>query len=198
MVKRTEQDLTAAAVEQLADRLRIQYGTRVRAKEEAPAMHALAHLLDALGVQDHDAFLTQYSITLGYDVWLCFRPGTDQLAPIQQVKALGHEHEHVVIMQAEGAAAYGMLYATSPAWRAVCEARCYTVDLELHWLWTRATRGRGVVQRYDMAATLAPYGCRAGDCVAAQRVIDSAARVLRRGGVGTELAQRIGRWRGWL
>jgi NAD-dependent dihydropyrimidine dehydrogenase PreA subunit len=92
-----------------------------------------------------------------------------------------------------GVMAYDLGYLDS-ATRAVVEAQCYLVNLEVYYLYTRST-GMGRIPSLDLAPVLRAYGCNSKDIRAAQAVLDRGARVVAKGGIGTAAAQTVGRFR---
>lgn len=192
-------ELTATTLGGMTRALCKRYGATVRSKEDSAFMRELAALLAALGIQDRDTFLHKYSLTLGHNIYLCFAVGdTGRRAPtlLSQLMTVAHELEHVVLYDAAGAVAYDAGYLDS-AQRAICEARCYLVNLEVYALYTRATTGKLAVFDINLAPILAAYGCGKVDVRAAHVVLDKGARVVAKGGINTAAAQAVGRWFGW-
>ena len=109
------------------------YGSEVQNKASAEEMQLIGRVLDVMGILDKDAFLTQFTTTIGRTIYTPFTvgvaaPGHDLWA---QMVICAHEHEHVV--QARDAL-FPVRYLLDQTWRATYEGEAYRTSMNLeHW-----------------------------------------------------------------
>jgi hypothetical protein len=192
--------VTAANVKACAKKLCWRYDAAIHSKRDSAFMRVVAAALGKLGILDAEAFMRDYATTVGHDIYLPFTVGsTASAAPslVSQLMTVAHEVQHVILRDEMGVMAYDLGYLDS-ATRAIYEARCYLVNVEVYYLYIRALHGSGAVMGIDLGKVLAAYGCKAKDIRAAQVVLDHGARVVAKGGIGTAAAQAVGKWFGWM
>jgi hypothetical protein len=158
------------------------YGTSVIAKDDAKSMRAIATLLDALGVMDRDAFLRDYTTTIGKKIYTPFeigvaQPGWDLW---QQIVVCVHEHQHVVQHVRDGLA-YEAGYVADTSTRARHESEAYLTNIELHhWRFGQIPTPRRFAEK------LAHYACKDQDIAWAAKYLTLTAETVRMGGAVTE------------
>lgn len=191
--------MTETSVKQLFAVMTQSYDTSIIDKKDSQMMQFIAKLLDAVKVQDDKAFLNAYAITLGYDIYLPFSPGDSDPSSITQVCACAHEHQHVVVMERIGAPVYSMMYVISPVMRAVYEAECYRADMEVFWWYSKAVlRKPTLLTPRALARQLSAYGCHKEDIESAEKSLEKAAKLVKRGGASCQAAIDVIKFYGWF
>lgn len=190
--------VNATTVTQLFAEMKKAYGTHYVDKRNADEMRIVANFLDQIGVMDKGKFLERCATTIGHKIYLPFTPGGENFLLISQVLICAHEHQHVVVMEREGAALYNTLYVLSPSIRALYEAECYRADMEVFWWYSRAVLGKAhLLSPASLAVQLHSYGCSEKDIAVAKVSLEKAAEVVRMGGVSCRAAQNVIRFFGW-
>jgi hypothetical protein len=192
-------ELTPQSVKSLYAMMTEAYGTHIIDKKDSGLMKAVAKLLDAIGVVDQKEFLKYFSVTIGYDIWLPFVPGDDTVPLVNQALVCAHEHQHVVVMEREGAALYGLNYLLASGVRAIYEAECYRANMECTW-WYRLSEGwqkKKIDHENDYGRALEHYGLDARDRKVALASLKKAAKVVEKGGVSCGAAKNVIRFFGW-
>lgn len=179
----------------------VAYGSEVRQKDNAAVMQIAARLLDVLGIQDREQFLSRFTTTLGHTIYIPFTLGIEssRFTLWSQIVICVHEHQHIVQGDRDGWAAFDTRYLTSSSYRAGYEAEAYGANLEMvAWHYKRAgvslTEGEIVTHGAQLAAGLKHYGCTTEDIRMAQQMLMTRAQVIALGGVETESAQRAIAW----
>ena len=81
-----------------------EYGTRAIAKANAVEMKLAAQALGLMGVLDAEAFLRDYTTTIGRRIYVPFEPGREDggWSLWGQLAVCVHEHQHVAPAQRSG------------------------------------------------------------------------------------------------
>ena len=191
-------DLIPQHVVELYADMKRRHGTTFINKRDSAEMQIVARFLDAIGVADQSAFLKSYATTIGHKIYLPFRIGDEHPILIQQAMVCAHEHQHVVVMEREGAPLYNATYVCSTPMRAIYEAECYRADMEVFWWYSRAVLGKAfLLSPHQLAAGLVAYGCSAQDVASAEASLGKAAGVIEKGGVSCKAAQQVIAFFGW-
>lgn len=123
-------DEASEVVRALWDFMTREYGTRVIAKANAVEMQLVAQALGLIGVLDPEAFLRDYTTTLGRRIYVPFEPGraTEGRSLWGQLAVCVHEHQHVEQLDREGWFKFAGKYLLSSAGRAAFEVLPRTLD----------------------------------------------------------------------
>ena len=168
-----------------------EYGTRVIAKANALEMKAAAYALGLMGVLDAEAFLRDYTTTIGRRIYVPFEPGRDAdgWSLWGQLAVCVHEHQHVEQLDRDGWLKFAGKYLLSSAGRAAYEAEAYRCDMELHF-W----RTGEVLDPKTLAAKLKHYACTSTDVEVAEKALTMSAATVRRGGIVNRASQKAIAW----
>jgi len=168
-----------------------EYGTRVIAKANALEMKAAAYALGLMDALDADAFLRDYTTTIGRSIYVPFEPGgdADGWSLWGQLAVCVHEHQHVEQLDRDGWLKFAGKYLLSSAGRAAYEAEAYRCDMELHF-W----RTGEVLDPKTLAAKLKHYACTSTDIEVAEKALTMSAATVRRGGIVNRASQKAIAW----
>ena len=123
---------SGAATKRVCSALAYDYGATIKHGPTSGTVKALAAALDAIGVQDKDAFLANVSITVGDVIYLPFKIGVTGKWPWPaQVAIVAHETEHVW-QGGDEHLVFWLRYFTSKAHRAAYEASALAAELEVY------------------------------------------------------------------
>jgi hypothetical protein len=166
------------------------YGSRQIDKRDAPSMQLVADVLQLLGVQDTQTFLTRYTTTVGKRIYTPFDVGVATPAyPLwSQITICVHEHRHVAQYEAENVD-YLAHYLASGADRAEYEAEAYRTAAELDW-W----RFHGLDSPRDLANHLQPYNCTPAQIASAREIIELSEDTIQRGGLVSDTSAAAIEW----
>jgi hypothetical protein len=168
-----------------------EYGTRAIAKANAVEMKLAAQALGLMGVLDAEAFLRDYTTTIGRRIYVPFEPGREDggWSLWGQLAVCVHEHQHVEQLDRDGWLKFAGKYLLSSAGRAAYEAEAYRCDMELHF-W----RTGEVLDPRSLAAKLKHYACASTDIEVAEKALTMSAATVRRGGVVNRASQKAVAW----
>ena len=123
---------TGADARRVCGALAENYGATIKYGPTSGTVKALAAALDAIGVQDKDAFLANVSITVGDVIYLPFKVGVTGKWPWPaQVAIVTHETDHVE-QGGDEHLVFWLRYFTSKAHRAAYEAPALAAELEVY------------------------------------------------------------------
>ena len=142
------------------------YGTRIINKNNAAEMKAVGELLRIMGVMDKEAFLKNYTTTLGKTIYIPKSIGFEDAnwSLWGQVVICVHEHIHVYQDEQSGGLIYEWQYVTNSADRANYEAEAYRADMELSWRYQGS-----MPSAKSLAAKLKNYACTNVDIKVAEK-----------------------------
>lgn len=159
------------------------YDFQVMAKDDAPAMVAVANFLDLMKIMDKDTFLENYTTTIGRVVFPNFTPGVVEAGrrPLPaQVRTCGHETRHVVQFDEESVG-FMLRYLADHSARARYELEALQVSQEVHFFLYG-----DIPDPDDQAAMLLDYRCSEDDVKFVVAGLRSSARTIRAGGIVRE------------
>jgi len=161
------------------------YGTTVKAKADATEMKLIAEGLDLIGILDAEAFLTQFTTTIGSTIYTPFKVGDDypNLTLWEQIEVCAHEHQHILQFQRDGLG-FALQYLMDPTWRAVYEGEGYRVTMTLHH-WHYGTLPP--VEKYVTA--IESYGISGATQEFFEKYLTMSCKTLELGGVPDEAAK---------
>jgi hypothetical protein len=174
--------LTPETVQHVWSHMAGKYGTVVVSKADAWTMKTVGAMLNLLGIQDRERFMTRYVTTIGRRIYTPFEVGVELggWTLVGQIAVCAHEHTHVIQGRRDGWR-YEWRYLTSTAWRAWYEVEAYRTTLEMQWALTGA-----IVDPERYAQGLEAYGCKAVDVEQARRTLTVCAEEVQRGIVRSE------------
>ncbi len=177
------QDVTPDEVRRFWRYMCNEYGTSTIDKSKAGEMKLVADVLGTMGIQDSNAFLTQYTTTIGTRIYVPFEVGS----PVggwdlwQQMVICVHEHVHVGQHKKGGPIGFGLAYLVDRAARTEFEVEGYTANMEMnHWRYGK----RGSAKA--LARSLRGYAVRDTDIKVAEEGLGLAAYSIRQGAVVTD------------
>lgn len=165
--------------------LAARYRTRLLDKRRSPLMHAVAWVLGTARVLPKDAFLQQYTTTIGRRIYLAWDPWLVDDSPETAWRSLVlavHEHQHVAQWE-RGPVRFVLGYLLSPRRRAELEAEAYGTALELA-VWA----GRPLPEPRTLAERLRDYACGPRQVAQAARNLEVVAATALSGGPASEAA----------
>jgi hypothetical protein len=167
------------------------YRTKVIQKSDAFEMKLVGQFLDRIGIVDNDAFMRNYTTTVGTTIYTPFIPGFT--APdwdlFSQIRVCAHEHQHVVQYKTAGALVFTWDYVTSTARRTLYEIEAYRTGMELTWRYLKQVQNVRAI-----AAGLKNYGCTADDVKVAEKALLLAIPTIKAGGLTTEVGRVAAEW----
>ena len=183
-------DVTPNIVRGLWRHLTRLYKSTVFEKRRAPEMYLVAEALARLGIADREAFMREWSTTLGRRIYVPFTigVGSNSNALWDQVVTAVHEHQHVAQYEADGLGFMGS-YLLSDTARAKYETDAYRSNLELHW-W----RYGELPGTEELAAKLRAYAVSEADIAVAAKTLKVSADAVRLGAVVNESSNVAIRW----
>jgi hypothetical protein len=166
------------------------YGAKQIDKKDAPSMELVADVLQTVGIQNEQTFLTKYTTTIGTKIYTPFDIGvpTPDYSLWAQMWIGVHEHQHVVQYRNEGID-FMAKYLVSSADRAAYEAEAYRTGAELDW-W----RYRLMDSSLGLANHLQSYNCTASDIGSAHEIIQLTEDTIRQGGFVSEATVTAVEW----
>jgi hypothetical protein len=166
------------------------YGSTRIDKSNAPEMQLVADVLDVLGIEDEQTFLTRYTTTIGSRIYTPFEPGVPTTGyPLWGQVVIGaHESQHVSQFRTEGID-FMARYLTSAADRAEYEAEAYRCAAELDW-W----RYGQLDDPKALADRLQAYNCTAQDIASADEILRLSEDTIERGGLVSSAAAAAIDW----
>lgn len=176
LVKRGD---TAAAAAAGCAALAQRYRATIKYGPEEPLVGALGAALDALGIQEREAFVRTCAITVGDTIYLPFRPGKGKgKAAVWrgQIATVAHECEHVR-QGGDHHLEFWLRYFTSEAHRTEYEVAALAVQMEVQWRLTGCCPDPG-----ELAAGLEWYRCGADNRAIAAKHLAIVAHTLTLGG----------------
>lgn len=129
-------NITQQQVKGLWDAMQKQYNTTTYSKQASPEMQIISQILDVLGISDKETFITEFTTTLGRNIYTPFEigipdPNHDLL---YQLIICAHEHQHVVQYERPyGGLDFALKYLKDTTWRTAFEAEAYRVSITLHY-----------------------------------------------------------------
>jgi hypothetical protein len=159
-------------------------------KTNAPEMQLLGDLLQTLGIENRDIFLTHYTTTIGTRIYTPFEPGVptpDYNLWAQMVIGV-HEIQHVFQYRAEGVEYLGR-YVADGFNRADYEAEAYRTRAELDW-W----RYRTLDSAEDLANHLLAYNCTSDEIGLARQIIQLTEETVQQGGLVSDTTATAIEW----
>lgn len=177
------QDVTPDEVRRFWRYMCNEVGASVIDKSKAGEMKLVADMLGALGIQDRDAFMNQYTTTLGTRIYVPFEVGSPEGGwdLWQQMIICVHELQHVLQYRKGGPINFGLAYLTDRAARTEFEVEAYTCNLEMNY-WRYGKTGSAKAQ----ARSLRGYAVRESDIYVAEQGLGLAAYSITQGAVATE------------
>jgi hypothetical protein len=159
-------------------------------KSSAPEMQLVADVLQLLGIEDKQTFLTRFTTTIGSRIYTPFDPGvpTADYPLWGQITIAAHEHQHVYQFRTEGVD-FMAAYLASSADRAGYEADAYRCGAELDW-W----RDGVLDDPSPLANHLQAYNCTAADIASAAEILRLSEETIERGGLVSNAAATAIDW----
>lgn len=159
-------------------------------KNNAPEMQLLADLLQLLGIQDRQSFLTNFTTTIGTRIYTPFEVGvpTREYPLWAQMVIAVHEHQHVYQYRAEGIE-YMTRYLASGIERADYEAEAYRTRAELDW-WRFGT----LDSVDDLADHLLAYNCTPAQIGLAHEILQLTEETIQQGGLVSDTTATAIEW----
>ena len=182
---------TAADAKDFWQFMQQKYRTTVVDKNNAAEMKFVAEFLSLLGILDKQAFLSQYTTTVGSKIYVPHpigveAPGWDAWS---QIVICTHEHIHVMQDKQAGGLAFEWAYVTSTAARTHYEVEAYRSGMELGWRYKRAMRVPA-----EIAASLKNYACTPADIQVAEKALALAIPAIKAGALTTEVTKAAAGW----
>lgn len=167
------------------------YGTKVVQKTGSPEMKIVGEFLDLIGVLDQDAFMKNYTTTIGTVIYTPFIIGATypNWDLFSQIRVCAHEHQHVFQYKQAGALQFTWDYVTNTARRTMYEVEAYRTGMELTWRYLRQIQSAKAI-----AAGLKNYGCNAEDIKVAEKALLLAVPSIKAGGLTTEVGRVAAEW----
>lgn len=166
------------------------YNARLRGKN-AVEMQGVASFLSAIGVLDKQAFLREYTTTIGRSIYAPFSPGV--AGPgwnlWSQVVVCAHEFQHIVQYNKGGFFGYYLPYVFRRAKRTAFETEAYRSALELSY-WRFGT----MPSAHTIAQMLGGYGVSATDIRVAETALKMSALSIGRGAIINEASRAVVDW----
>jgi hypothetical protein len=189
-VKAEVADVTPNVVRGLWRYLGRLYKSNVFEKRRAPEMYLVAEALARLGIADREAFMREWSTTLGRRIYVPFTIGVGSSSDVlwDQIVSAVHEHQHIVQYEADGLGFMGS-YLLSDAARAKYETEAYRSNLEMHW-W----RYGELLGAEAMADKLRSYAVSEADIAVAAKTLKVSADAVRHGAIVNESSNVAVRW----
>ncbi len=183
--------LTPKTVRALWSFLQRRYRSEVVDKRRAPEMWVAAWFVKRFAKIPADVFMSRYATTIGRRIYVPFTIGqpTGGFDLWTQVVLAVHEHQHVEQVKRHGWFRFVLRYLMSSRARAMFEADAYRTALELeHW------RSGRIPSPAHYARKLGDYGASADDIRAAEQILISTARSIKRGAIITPAAKIAIAW----
>lgn len=177
------QDVTPDEVRRFWAYMCNEFGATVIDKRKAGEMKLVADALGAMGIQDRDTFMNNFTTTVGSRIYTPFDIGSPEggWELWHQMVIASHELQHVIQYRKHGPIGFGLAYLTSAAARTEFEIEAYTVNLEMaYWRYGKTGSAR------KQAESLRGYAVSAKDIEIAAAALGSAAHTIRQGAVVTE------------
>jgi len=135
-------------------------------------------------VLDKDDFMERYATTLGWQIYLPFKPGDRSRDLLSQVRLCAHEHQHVIQFFRD--ADFAVAYLTDPELRGNYEAECYRCNMEVHYWGT----GK-MLDPASTAARLKHYALEEKDILFVQKQLELAAITIKAGGIHNQASKDV-------
>lgn len=183
--------LTPMTVRALWDYLERRYNSEVVDKRRAPEMWAAAWFVKRFAKIPVGVFMSRYATTIGRRIYVPFTIGQPEPGfPLwTQCLLAVHEHQHIEQVKRHGWFRFVLRYLGSSRARSMFEADAYRTALELeHW------RSGTILSPALYASKLRDYGASADDIKAAEQILISTARSIKRGAIITPAAKIAIAW----
>ena len=152
------------------------YDFSVHDKRKSGNMDRISRLLDMIGVQDRQAFMENYTTTLGDDVYIPFSLGKGrQREMVNQIITCVHEVQHV-LQYRRNPMRFFSNYALSDAARTHYEVDAYRTNMEI-WYYLKGT----ILSPRGLSKCLEGYGVSKGDIHVAEKHLRVSAKLLKHG-----------------
>jgi hypothetical protein len=182
--------LDLQSVNELWDALALHFGTRDVVKSRSWLMRAIARFLAVIRVLPRQAFLLEFTTTIGHAIYLPLdrRAPCDEAECWRRLVLCVHEHQHVAQWQ-RGPVRFVLGYLLSRTRRAEHEAQAYGTALEL-----AAWAGRPLPDPAEMAQRLQYYGVGPAHIRHAEGLLRAIAVRAQTGEITTEAARVAVAW----
>ena len=165
------------------------YDTTTVTKADSAFMKTVGWALNLMKIQDKTTFMNKYTTTIGKTIYVCFKVGDPVSKDLaSQISICTHEHQHVVQYR-KGGFDFKMEYLLQHDQRAKYEAQAYTTNMEIYYWYT----GK-ILNSDSLANKLSAYGCDSKDIMVAKTILDTNARIIKRGGIIYEASQKAIDW----
>lgn len=160
-------------------------------KGDSGFMRSCAWWLDALGILDHDAFMSRYTTTIRRVIYVPFEVGVpdERFDLWTQIEICAHEHEHVRQFD-DDPAGFVPAYALDTARRADYEAEAYRVTAELRFWHYQRTPDAAAVGRQLVDG----YGCTEADARYCEKFLRASYDTIHAGGLISPVSQWATAW----
>ena len=172
-------ELTAEIVVGLQEHFAKNFRSRIVRKGDSEDMKLVGQALEDMGILDADAFLKQYSTTIGRVIYPCFEIGVEPPSFVNQACIISHENMHVAQHAREGVK-FALRYLTDSAYRAAYEAEAFTTSMEVRWMLT----GK-LSDPQKTAELLRAYNVREQDIETCAKRLKIVGRTVELGGIST-------------
>ena len=175
--------ITPKLVQDFWSFMSVKYGTTATSKANAEEMKLVGQLLGSLGVTDKDAFLSQFTTTIGKTIYIPFTIGevNEHWSLESQLGVCMHEHQHVIQALEAGEAMFFARYLLDPTWRATYEGAAYRANMTLSFqLFGVQPNTQWCMQ------SIANYGLGAAELAFFQQFLQMSIPVILAGGVPDE------------
>jgi len=174
-----DETMTKKEFKRLWNGLLTHFNARVIKKSDDELMEAIASFLDVLKIQNREAFLNNWAITLRHNIYLPFTVGDDSKITLEeQLIVLCHELTHVPQWDDP---LFVLRYVSSTAHRAEEETEALIAGLEACHLLIGA-----LPPLNEEAVKLKAYGCKKADIKVVEKALTMASIKIEKGGVSTE------------
>lgn len=167
------------------------YGTTAKSKADAEEMKLIGQLLGFLKISDPNAFLSNFTTTIGKTIYIPFTIGepNEHWSLEGQLGVCMHEHQHVIQAMDAGEALFFARYLLDPTWRATYEGEGYRTNMTLNF---QVFGVEPDVQPY--MKSIASYGLGTAELAFFQQFLQMSIPVITSGGVPDESARVTLAW----